>query len=199
MKKDGLLIVVIIFIILGIVFLDFRFPKFHNNFDLLVTSLTLLFLFVYTYDTRRLVNLSEREAIRPILLRSGYHEWDFNSLEKINGHSGAKPNLKFEVLKSVALDISGFLIMDKKKYRLHFGNEVAKSQNTVFEMLRFIPKWGWLPIDGCLDAVYMQSDFEECQDSNGIIIYFSDISGNKYKFHENEKCEQSNLLISKSK
>lgn len=123
-KKFGvgaLLVVSGIIIIVGI----FGFPQFSNQINLLALLSTLVVLVWYAYDTHRIANQTVEVNLRPLILRSGFIEsWDGLNFSIENGVLNGIP-LGFSILKNIAKDISGYIIINGKKYKLFFANNIS--------------------------------------------------------------------------
>lgn len=117
---------VILAILVGTVLIvgSFGFPYIIAQLNLFVLATTLAVLIWYAYDTNRIANQTIESALRPIIMRQGkILDWKVNSLLDLekNGFT-----LQFANQKNIAKDICGYIILDSKKYKLCFGNEVTE-------------------------------------------------------------------------
>jgi len=152
--------------------------------NLILLTLTLIVLFLYAVDTHRIANQSQEDSLRPVVLRSGFIEtwqtikFSFDDERKL---TSGKP-LEFTVLKNIATDISGYIVIDGFKYKLHFGNDISKnSENSVY----FSEKWGWMKPDTRIFAIFTENDKEKTNNSNEIYLSYKDVEGNEYYTVEN--------------
>lgn len=124
-KKLGTFILVVIFGTITVVGV-FEFPDLSNQFNVLALILTLGVLLWYAYDTHRIADQSVEANLRPIILRSGWiSKWEDVRFSIKSGQLEGAP-LQFTILKNIAKDISGYIIIDKKKYKLLFANEISQ-------------------------------------------------------------------------
>lgn len=154
---------------------------------LFILTLTLLFLTIYTYDTRRIANQTVESALRPLILRSGQIvNWNVLSLEQMQAKS-LTPTLQFINKKNIATDITGYIVLSNKRYNLIFHGDVQGSILTTSSSKTMIynEKWGWLPQGGVLSATYKSGEFSETKEENQIHLSYKDIEGNKYFSNEN--------------
>lgn len=161
----------------------FEFSEYSSQLNLLALVATLIVLFWYAYDTHRIAEQTIETNLRPAVLRIGFIEdWKIQSIDNIQ--SSGKANLKFITLKNIAKDIQGYVIKDKRKYRLLFGNNhtIKKIKQDGQEITRIglAPKWGWLAPGDTLFATYNSNDFEEVNQKNTIYISYKDVEENDY-------------------
>ncbi len=190
---------ILVLFLLSIFILDLLFPSKHELISLIITTITLVFLGIYTYDTRRLANHSEKVAIRPLVLRTGILNWKINSMQMISNKNGF--NLVFINVKNIALDVKGNIVVDKKKYQLLFGNEISVSDiniisyqenNAKLAAVGIFERWGWLPENGSVWATFDETKFEIVSGNNEIVISYLDIEGNEFTFKESADFKQTN-------
>lgn len=123
-KKLKIYIFLIIFVII-IVAGIFELPQFSTQLNLLALLATLGTLIWYTYDTHRIADQTIEENLRPLILRSGFIEsWDDVKFSISAGRLEGKL-LEFSILKNIAKDISGYIVVNKKKYQLLFANHIS--------------------------------------------------------------------------
>lgn len=163
-----------------------------------VLTLTLIALLFYAYDTHRIADQGSTAFLRPVILREGVVEnWNVPSVKQINQSGSSEGILRFRNLRNIAQDISGYIILENKKYKLVFGNDASEKHIEIDGSKRtqshFFPKWEWLPEDGLVTATYQEEESEETPRENGIEISFSDIEGNKYFLKEDKDFAQKNL------
>lgn len=121
-KIDILIIIISIIIVVGI----FGFPQFYTQFNLFALVSTLGVLIWYTYDTHRIANQTVEGNLRPLILRSGFIEsWESIKFSIESGVLGGRL-LEFAILKNIAKDISGYIIIDGKKFQLIFANNISR-------------------------------------------------------------------------
>jgi len=120
-KTSVLLIIISIIILIGI----FGFPQFSIQLNLLALVITLGVLVWYAYDTHRIANQTIEGNLRPLILRSGFiQSWEDVKFSTNKGILEGKP-LEFSILKNIAKDISGYIVINNKKYRLLFANSIS--------------------------------------------------------------------------
>lgn len=202
-KVNNLQYLVLLIIILSIFNLDLFYPKRHDSISLLVTTLTLALLAIYTYDTRRLANQSETEQIRPIILREGIFDWEVSSIQKMKQQL-ATFNLVLINIKNVALNIEGHIVMHNKKYRLFFANEISVQTSNLVSTIdmskkvinvQIFEKWRWLPENARLLVTIDETKYEDSAEENVLEVSYSDIEGNKFIFRESCDFEQKNIRV----
>lgn len=102
-----------------------KYPEFLPQLNLIALLLTLVVLIWYAYDTHRIANQTIEDSLRPLILRSGFIEsWDNIKFSIENRTLQGEP-LKFTILKNIAKDISGHIIINRKKYKLLFANNIS--------------------------------------------------------------------------
>ncbi len=123
-KKLKIYISLVVFGIIMVIGI-FGFPQFSTQVNLLALTATLIVLIRYTYDTHRIANQTIEASIRPLILRNGFIEsWNDVKFSIKNGVLESKP-LEFSILKNIAKDISGDIIINNKKYKLLFANNIS--------------------------------------------------------------------------
>ncbi len=145
--------------------------------------ITLLFMIKYTLETKKLAIQAKDSNLRPIILRAGFLskgwqgiKFEIGDNKIINGIP-----LRFDVLKNVATQISGYIIIDGLQYELLFGGEISRTNegNT-----SYVKKWSWMDSDKSLFAIFNNSLGKACEKPNQIVINYKDIEGNSYYFRE---------------
>ncbi|OGY31502.1 MAG: hypothetical protein A3C02_00835 [Candidatus Andersenbacteria bacterium RIFCSPHIGHO2_02_FULL_45_11] len=196
-KEIGIDVLLIIFgtvIVVGI----FEFPELYAPLNLLALIATLIVLIWYAYDTHRMANQTVESALRPVILRQGkILDWKVNSTSDIQSNGFT---LEFLNQKNIVKDISGHIIIQHKKYKLHFGNEITEEAITengkeVGKKIILFEKWGWLPIGGAIHASYDNNKFEKTNKDNEIYLEYQDIESNRYFTKEDKDfCQSSGKL-----
>jgi len=187
-------------IIFGIIILVgiFWFSEFSEQLTLFALVTTLMALVWYAYDTHRIANQTIEGNLRPLILRSGFIEsWESVKFSANKGRLEGK-FLEFSILKNIAKDISGYIIINKKKHQLLFGNSIS-SKNIKDELLnlekhvecRFEPNWGWMSAGTIINAIFESNKYEESKDENQIYLTYSDMEGNRYFTKENKNFSQN--------
>ena len=156
--------------------------------NLVVLVLTLSVLIWYAYDTHRIANQTQEANLRPVILRSGFIE-NWQKVEFIfDGNKLISDNpLEFTILKNVATDIEGYIIIDGFKYKLLFGNDISKLSENVFY---FSENWGWMKPNTRIFAFSKQESKKKTDEENKIIINYKDIEGNEYYTIEDKNFSQ---------
>lgn len=123
-KKFKIDIALIVFGTILVVII-FESPQFFAQLNLLALLATLAVLIWYAYDTHRIADQTIESSLRPLILRSGFIEsWESVKFSiKARGIEG-RP-LEFSILKNIAKDISGYIIINNKQYQLLFANHIS--------------------------------------------------------------------------
>lgn len=169
--------------------------------NFLILGLTLIVLIVYAYDTNRIANQTVKANLRPVVLRSGYIP-SWNSIQFVNQNNmiNGQP-IQFAVLKNIANDINGYIILNNKKYPLLFGSPISQITNNVItpsstqQLIAFNPMWGWLSPGNAVLAIFNPNQFQQVNQENEIYIQYKDVEGNEYftKEDKNFSSKSSNL------
>lgn len=163
--------------------------------NLVVLISTLVVLICYAIDTHRIANQTVENSIRPVILRGGHIEsWKNIKLLKMEDiHAIVEKPITFRVLKNIAKDIEGEIIIEKKKYKLLFGNDVTKIEIVEDNKMKvwFLPKWGWMDVNSSIFAVPDPRSAKDTERNNGIMLIYRDIQNNAYYTRENENFIQS--------
>jgi len=117
----------ILLVIVGIIIVVviFYYPQFLAQYNLFALLLTLAVLVWYAYDTHRIADQTIESNLRPLILRSGFIEsWNEIKFSLEKGKLEGRP-LEFSILKNIAKDINGYIIIDNKKYRFLFANDIS--------------------------------------------------------------------------
>lgn len=185
-----LVIVGIIFCLIIVVILGFIYSKLLSSFNPIVLALTLITLMWYAYDTHRIADQAIEANLRPVILRSGYiHSWkDIKFEYEGNKIKSGKP-IQFTILKNIATDIRGYIIIDNYKHELLFGNEISK----VGEGEAWLGEtWGWMKPETLLYAAFLDEKKKKTIEDNKIYIEYKDVENNKYFTIEDENfCQKS--------
>ncbi|PIT88273.1 MAG: hypothetical protein COU29_03330 [Candidatus Magasanikbacteria bacterium CG10_big_fil_rev_8_21_14_0_10_36_32] len=104
-----------------------------NIINIVVIFATFLAIFLYTLETKDLKKIQKKQLehqqesnLRPVILRSGWiSKWEDIKFSIKNGQLKGQP-LQFTILKNIAKDISGYIIINKNKYNLLFANEISQ-------------------------------------------------------------------------
>lgn len=104
-----------------------------NRISNTVLWFTAIAILQYTKETYWLKQISQKQlkhqresSLRPVILRSGWiSKWEDIKFSIKNGQLEGTP-LQFTILKNIAKDISGYIIIGKKKYKLLFANEISQ-------------------------------------------------------------------------
>jgi hypothetical protein len=166
-----------------------------NNIVLIITLGVLIW---YTYDTHRIANQAVESSLRPVILREGkILDWVVSCTEQVIDYGYT---LHFHNMKNIAKDITGYIVLSNKKYKLHFGNLITEDLIVESNIPRgkktiLFEKWGWLPVDGIIYASYISDVYEVVDAQNCWYIEYQDIEGNKYYTSEDsEFSQQSNAI-----
>lgn len=147
--------------------------------SLVLAIVTLFVLIQYASDTK-VIAIQTREgnlqSLRPLILRSGVIDWKDIKFEFKDNFINGNP-LQFIILKNVASNISGYIIIDRHKYTLLFGNDISRIDKNAY---KYYPAWGWMKPDTILYAVYLENSKESTNKPNQIYISYADIEGNRY-------------------
>lgn len=189
------ILILIGFIVFSVLILN-RF--FELNWDIVnsfVLTATLLVLVVYTYETKRIADQTVENSIRPVMLRSGViFNWEVQSIEDLVSlkKTDEIKMIEFSNYKNIVKDISGYIVLNGKKHKLLFTNDLLrKIDENNLTHISVLPKWGWLSENSKLYATYKKSDFEETDEPNNIYLRYQDIQGNKYFTKEDKNYSQS--------
>lgn len=155
----------------------------------IVFSVTLVILLFYAYDTRRIANQTEENATRPVVLRSGYiASWDDIHFTVEETDSGQRITsgeaLQFIVLKNIAQNITGEIVLNGKKYPLLFGGQKLSPVGSA--SFAYLPELGWVKPDATLFAAFDPSTGEDVNSANQIRITYADVVGNRYETIEDK-------------
>ncbi len=141
--------------------------------------ITLFILIQYASDTRTLAIQAQETnlmSLRPLVLRSGIDDWDTIDFQIKDGNIEGKP-LQFVVLKNVAANISGYIVINGNKYTLLFGNDISQIATNTY---KFYPAWGWMQPNTILYAKFLPNSKTDTAEPNQIYLSYSDIQGNRY-------------------
>jgi hypothetical protein len=105
-----------------------------QKLSVLVLWFTAIIIVQYTKETYWLKQISQKQlkhqrenSLRPIILRSGFiNNWGDIRFRFVNNKLEQGKPLEFTILRNIAKDISGYIIIDKKKYRLLFANKISQ-------------------------------------------------------------------------
>jgi len=165
----------------------FQFIQFTIQINLITSIFTLIILLWYAYDTHRIANQTIETNLRPIILRSGFIDgWKNISFNKKNNNIESTL-IEFKILKNIAKDINGFIVLDGKKYQLLFGNNISNIGNN---LSRYEQKWGWMENNTYINAIFDNKKYEKSKEKNQIYLNYKDIEGNNYYTKEDENFSQ---------
>ena len=119
MKKLG----IVVYICLAtVIILGLTYPRILQELNFIVLILTLGVLIRYTYDTNRIANQTIESNFRPVILRSGYiHRWDDIKFKSDKNGNIIGKLIQFTILKNIAKDIKGYIVVNGYKHELLFG------------------------------------------------------------------------------
>lgn len=159
-----------------IFYLDWSFWGF------IVLVITLIVLIIYTNETHKLSVQARDANLRPVILRSGYLiNWDIKYIFEDNILKEGTP-IQFQILKNIATSISGYIVINNKKYLLNFGNKISEIKK---DSIICIKNWGWMKPETDIFAIYF-GEGEPVKDKNKICIQYRDIEGSRYYTLEDE-------------
>lgn len=148
----------------------------------------LIFSAVQCSLNSRLKDIQQDTSLRPIILRSSNISWDI--LQPLADRPDKKifsykkdEFLEFTILKNIATEIEGKIILNGEAYRLHFFNDLNQIQR---DKIACEEKWGWVQPDTKLYAFFTEQDKEKSTEENKIVLEYKDINGNKYSTIENK-------------
>ncbi|TSA44813.1 hypothetical protein D4R52_03625 [bacterium] len=109
---------------------DVDLPNRISNIVLWFTAIAIL---QYTKETYWLKQISQKQLryqresnLRPVILRSGWlKKWEDIKFSIKDGQLEGVP-LQFAILKNIAKDIRGHIVIGKNKYELLFANEISQ-------------------------------------------------------------------------
>lgn len=161
--------------------------------NFLILGLTLVVLIGYAYDTHRIADQTLEANLRPVILQSGYiPSWD--SIQFVTPSStiiNGQP-IQFSVLKNIAKDINGYIILNNHKYTLLFGSPISQIPNTIInpsstqQLIAFNPSWGWLSPGNIVLAIFNPTQSQPANHDNEIYIEYKDVEGNGYFTREDK-------------
>lgn len=136
----------------------------------------------------KLKDIYQGAFLRPVILRG--NETNLESLKPLGEEDYKDLNefkqnhlLEFSILKNIATDITGKLILDGFEYKLHFFDDLSEAERHKIEC---DPTWGWVDSDKKLYAIFSEFDKEKTDAKNELVISYKDIQGNTYKTIENK-------------
>jgi len=164
-------------------------PDWVDKCNLVVLTLTLAVLIYYAADTHRIADQTAENALRPVVLRSGFLvAWDDvrQLLETQDSNTQRKP-IQFTILKNIATDIQGYVVFNRRKHTLLFGSRIseipqsdeARLTSPTAVTLHFALHWAWMKPDEVLLAL-PGTDSVSSDEENSLFIEYRDISGNAY-------------------
>ena len=141
--------------------------------NLVALLVMLLLLLKYTIDTNRIANQTQESNLRPVVLRSGFiRDWSelaptFRNANREMTSPGTP--IQFTILKNIAMDISGYIVINHSKYQLLFGNDISKihaDSGSSIAIISFEPSWGWMQPNSSVYALFAQDTSEETKEEN---------------------------------
>lgn len=146
--------------------------------NFLILSLTLGFLIIYTYYTKKIAKETVSSNRIPLLLRVGVLDWNTiqGLVDNPNNNIIGGYFIQFKNYKNVAIDLRGYITINKQKYKLYFGGK---------DLLMF-PKWQSLPENGEILASYNENEGQESNDDNQVCITYKDTEGVSHYTIENK-------------
>jgi len=179
------------------VLFDFLKANYANLFyivnDVVLFS-SLFILIKYADDTKRIAKSTQEANLRPVILRSDYLP-NWNALKSIGYSMETRAPLRlleFSILKNIAIDITGYLILDHIKYELLFAHLIPEATE---DLGSFQPKWGWMQSGNELSAIFTEDSGQSSNQSNMIVIDYQDIAGNKYRLTQKVNFTQTTTSI----
>jgi len=184
--------------------IDFLRNDYANLFsflNIIVLIFTLRVLLRYASDTKIIAAQTEEKNLRPVILRAGYFK-SWEALVPYKGEAidpqskkGNSPTmLAFSITKNIATDIQGHVVINGYKYKLYFGNKIAKvADSTYAHML----SWGWMGSDTEIFAYFTESTKEKTEEKNQIYIHYKDIEGNEFCTVEDRHHSQKSFRLGK--
>ena len=95
------------------------------DINVIILIITFIAITWTAIETRRIANETIRLNLKPLIFRSGQIVgWKILSLEDMKQANNLQPTLEFTNLKNTATDITGYIILDNKKYNLVFNGNV---------------------------------------------------------------------------
>jgi len=201
-------------------FLKENYANLFSLFNIIVLIITLGILLCYASDTKLIAEQAKESNLRPVVLRSGFVvDWnDVRSrtaeyipkekIEKLISQENKKSNvegtekidqsqpLQFTILKNIAVDISGFVIVDGYKYTLVFGNKISqKEYGEQLSTVSLLPNWGWMKADTQIFAFLEPKSKVKSNEDNQIFINYKDIEGNSYYTKEDRYFSQKSFPL----
>ena len=170
------------------------------DINVIILIITFIAITWTAIETRRIANETIRLNLKPLIFRSGQIVgWKILSLEDMKQANNLQPTLEFTNLKNTATDITGYIILDNKKYNLVFNGNVrgANLENNGVMKAIYNVKWSWLPQNGGLLATYEKNKFEISEKKNQIYLLYKDIQGNSYYSSEDENFSPLSEIIEK--
>ncbi len=136
---------------------------------------------------KNLAELHVQAYLRPVILRYGEKELisykpigeeteDYTNKQFQNEHF-----IGFEVLKNIATEVTGKIVINRKKYRLHFFERPDSVEKHKIECEA---QWGWVKPGNKLFAFYSELDYEPTKEKNHLLLDYKDIQGNSYTTEE---------------
>ena len=168
-------------------YLTSGYDHLFNFVNLVAILATLLILCRYAIDTNRVANQMQESNLRPVILRAGFIS-NWNDLAPTFRNSNRELDLvgtpiQFTVLKNIATDISGYIVINGFKYQLLFGSDISKLRSDVVSEINkiyFEPSWGWMSPNSNVYALFVQDTSQETKEENRIFLEYKDIEGNWY-------------------
>lgn len=164
-------------------------PVYYLNWSFwgtIVLIVTLIVLIIYTVETHKLAVQARDANLRPVVLRSGFlKDWNIEFVFKDNILIEGSP-IEFTITKNIATSINGYIIIDKKKYQLRFGNSISEIENN---SVVYAVNWGWMKPETRINAIYF-GEGDDVAEKNMICIRYNDIEGNSYYTMEDENFSQ---------
>lgn len=182
-------------------FIGLKYSKYLNFLNFLILGLTLVVLIWYTYDTHRMADQTIESNLRPVILRSSF-VLGWNTIQfRVNENNVILGDpLQFTVLKNIAKDISGYIVIDNQKRPLWFGSSqispiliASDTANTPSQQgTSYSLSWGWLAPGNVVQAIYdPRLNPATTTEENKIYIEYKDITNNEYYTLENKNFSQT--------
>ena len=168
-------------------------PVFYLNWDFwntLVLIITVFILLWYTVETHKIAVQTKESNLRPVILRSGYlPDWKHIKFKVVNRIITGQP-IQFRVSKNIATNINGFIVINRYKYDLLFGNQITQNKNNT---IGYLIHWGWQDANTDIYAIFDSTKKVKTNKLNQICINYQDIEKNNYHTIENSSWSQSSV------
>jgi hypothetical protein len=140
----------------------------------------------YAYETHKMTEQMKENDLRPVILRKGFIEnWDtlkftFDGQKLVSGTL-----IEFKILRGIAIDISGCIVVGGYKYKLLFTNDVVKIGENTHSLTESL---GWMSPETPVYALYRDEEKKKAlnDEGNKILLFYRDIEGREYSTIEDK-------------